>query len=155
MTASRSAPSRRCLFHVEHITCGRRPGCCGERNCADAFCADSLSLTRPSSAALGSTWNSETGLVGIRALPGRDPARRSPITVLDHGVLTTPLPAESAATRYTGLVCPPGRRRLVLTAGVGQGATSIAVNGTRPTHLRMRCCRLSGGTVDNAMNQLL
>src|SRR5215217_5832664 len=102
MTASRSAPSRRCLFHVEHITCGRRPGCCGERNCADAFCADSLSLTRPSSAALGSTWNSETGLWGYGRCPEETPLDDHQLPFWTTGCLRP--------------LYPPNRRQLAIRA---------------------------------------
>src|SRR5215204_4116563 len=63
---------------------------------------------------------------------------------------------------------PPNRRQLAIRAsfvrpGVDVCADCRCRTGCHldcrerhtTTHLRMRCCRLSGGTVDNAMNQLL
>jgi hypothetical protein len=82
MPAAAPWPSRRCLFHVEHITCGWRPRWCGGGNFGRSrLRGQPCRLLFTPSAALRSTWNSETGLVGIR-LPGKGPARRSPITVL-------------------------------------------------------------------------
>jgi hypothetical protein len=110
-------------------------------------------MTRHSSAALGSTWNSETGLAGDTGCP--EEAR---LDVHHHRSATTgayePSTRRIGGNSLRGLVGPP-RWSLVLTAGVEQGRHLDCRERHTTTHLRMRCCRLSGRTVDNAMNHLL
>jgi hypothetical protein len=143
MPAAAPWPSRRCLFHVEHITCGWRPRWCGGGNFGRSRLrgqpADCSSRRLPRSVPRG------TAKPACRDTAARKRARpddhQSPFCRQQSAY--EPSTAEPVATRSTGPPCQP-RGRLVLTAGVELGRHLDCGERHTTSQLRMRWCGLSG-----------
>ena len=144
MPAAAPWPSRRCLFHVEHITRGWRPRWCGGgdfgRSRLRGQPVDCSPHRLPRSVPRGTAKPAWWGY-GCPEKARRDD-HQSPFCRQQSAY--EPSTAESAAIRSTGPPCQP-RGRLVLTAGVEQGRHLDCGERHTTSQLRMRWCRLSGG----------